>query len=238
MQLVIAFIYFTVLQLCFIASLVVYSRQKQPLYLKLLPLLLLSTIIVESIGYILVEIQGNNSHFHYNIFFPLEISYFLYVAYNLLEGKWLKKTIPFVIVFYVLFVIGYFYTHSVSGFPAYIYSAGSLLIIIYFVPCIFQFRKFPITKTMKREPGFWIAIGMLFYHIGSLPLWISHHISYSFSNGTLVVLNFMLLILNNFMYVCFAMAFLCKTVFKEKNIPEINWSDFAGYSPNKNRSFI
>ena len=234
---ILAFIYFWVLLLSFTASLGVYSDKKAPYYLKLFSPFLLLVICVESTGHILDAIYGERNTSVYYVFFPIVFCFHMYMAYNFLDSKKLRRLVVPVSSLYLFIVLIYFLTQKDKSFPFYIYCIGSIIISIFYALYILQMRNFPISKSPRREPAFWISIGALFYHVGSLTIWIGGQL-YPFSPEGYVVLTFMLMCLNYFQYLSIGLAFLCKKIFKKKNIPEINWAEFTDFSSESKKGYV
>ncbi|NML20351.1 hypothetical protein HHL16_05675 [Pseudoflavitalea sp. G-6-1-2] len=232
-----SFAYMSVLLLSFIASLQAYYNKNTPVYLKLFAPFLLFTICVESAGYILNAIYEVGNTFVYSYFLPVMFIFHMYVAYNILKNRILRNIIVLSSCIYLLVLLGYFLFRKNAGFPYYNYYAGAIMISLCYISYIIQLRHFPISKTPRREPAFWIAVGTLFYYGGSLTIWIGERM-YPFSPEALVVLTTMLMGLNFFQYSCIGLAFLCKKVFKKKNIPNLDWAEFSDYSSDRNKSYI
>lgn len=222
------YIYIAILFLSFIASLNIYAQSARPIYLKLFPVFLLLTLTVEIASYTIAQ-RGDDNSFIYHLFFPLEFTFYLFVAYNLLSSSRLKTAIVISAFIYLIAIVVYYSIATVEKFPTLAYCGGACLVILFYVFYLFEIVKLPIHLTPKREEGFWIFVGVLLYYSATLPIWICIRFMDSFSNNTLNYFSTLLMIMNYTLYVSFIVAFMCKSLFKKKDESLYNVSELVEY---------
>lgn len=207
--------YLIILFICFLSSLRIYYRKKQPFYLKLFPPFLLGTLIIEVIAHILIR-KGidNSSLYHY--FFPIEITFFLYIGYHILSRKRLKRAIVVLTSIYVLAISIYYALNEINGFPTLAYFSGAALVIFFYSFYFFEIVRLPINLTPKREESFWIFFGVVLFYSTTLPIWLTVTFMVPFSKGTLDFISTLLMLMNFALYLSLTIAFFCKRIFKEK----------------------
>lgn len=229
------YIYITILFLSFIASLVVFAHKGRPLYLKLFSPFLLITLIVEIISHNFA-LRGIDNSFLYHLFFPIEFTFYLYIAYNILSSKRVKKAIAIMTVIYLVTIIIYYSVAEIGKFPVVAYCGGAMLIIFFYAFYYREIIRLPIHLTPKREEGFWIFSGVLLYYLATFPIWLCVRFMDSFSKGTLDYFSTLLMLMNYVLYITFIIAFLCKSIFKKKNEALYDLSEYAEFLPNDNKN--
>ncbi len=231
------YIYITILFLSFTASLNMYIQKGQPLYLKLFPVFLFLTLVVEVASRVIFLNGGDNS-FVYHLFFPLEFTFYLYVAYNILSSKRIKRAIVISTLAYLIIILIYYSVGAVEKFPTLAYCGGALLVIIFYSFYYFEIVNLPIHLTPKREEAFWIFVGVLLYYSSTLPIWVCSRVMENFSKGTLDYLSTLLMIMNYILYTSFIIAFVCKSIFKRKDESLYDLSEYAEFIPEDQKSFF
>lgn len=207
--------YLTLLFLSFLSSLTIYFRKDQPRYLKAFPPFLLVSFLIEIAAYIFVRKGLDNSSL-YHFFFPVEISFFLFVSYHILKRPKIKKAIVFSASIYIA-VIGIYYSISdIKGFPTVAYFLGAMLVIIFYSFYFFEIIRLPIDLTPKREENFWIFVGVLLFYLTTLPIWLIVQFMGTFSKGTLEYFSTLLMLMNYALYLSLIIAFFCKRIFRKK----------------------
>jgi hypothetical protein len=231
------YIYVTVLYLSFIASLNVYSNKGQALYLRIFPAFLFLTLMVEVTSHILVQ-KGVDNSFLYHLFFPIEFTFYLYVAYNILSSKRIKRAIVISTIAYLIAIFIYYSNATVEKFPTLAYCGGASLVVVFYAFYYFEIINLPIHLTPKREEGFWIFVGVLLYYSSTLPIWLCTRFMENFSQGTLDYFSTLLMLMNYVLYISFIIAFLCKGIFKKKDESLYDFSEFSEFIPKDQQSFF
>lgn len=232
------YIYIAILFLCFLASLLVFSHKGAPLYLKLFSPFLLITLIIEIVSHTLA-LKGSDNAFLYHLFFPIEFTFYLYVAYNILSSKRLKKAIVVSTIMYLITIIIYYGISIIDKFPSVAYCGGAMLVIFFYAFYYFEIINLPIQLTPKREEGFWIFSGVLLYYLSTFPIWLCVRFMDSFSKGTLDYFSTILMLMNYVLYIAFIIAFICKRIFKKKDESLYDLSEYAEFFPiDSKKSFF
>lgn len=183
-------------------------RRNIPKYLKLFPFFLLLTVIIEIIGWQLVD-RGINTAILYNLFTTFEFEFYLFLLYNIIQSPKAKRTILYCICAYPLLVAVNICFIQVNAFHSITYALGCLLIVAVCIYYFFELFQLPKSVDLKKEPAFWICSGLLFFYCCSFPLFALSNYLHSVSVIILRNLASVVTILNVLLYTSFIVAFLC-----------------------------
>lgn len=220
------YIYVTILSFCLLASFSVYNKKHQPFYLKLFSPFLLVTLVVEITAHLLTE-KGLDNTYLYHYFFPIEFTFYLFIAYNILSRKLLRKAIVVSTLIYLITISIYYSQNVIQGFPTIAYSMGAILVLFFYSFYFFEIVRLPINLTPKREEGFWVFFGVVLYYSTTLPIWLTIQFMVGFSDGTLSYLSTLLMLMNYSLYISFIIAFFCKQLFKKKEGAICDFSELS-----------
>lgn len=185
---------------------------KYPLYkdtpLNFFLLVLLFTILAESLGkYVRDFVQPRNAII-YNIYYIFYFSFLLYIFMKVIDVEKFKKYIKIGIGIYWVFYIGdWFFTDYLErGFiVSYFVGAGVLVfsIILYYISIL----QSSLVLVVKNDLLFWVSVGLFLFYIGYVPIKIIRTFFYEASNffELLMIIQLSLLIL---MYLLFLTGFL------------------------------
>jgi len=200
---------------CLVGFVILYSKGL-PGYLKFLPLYLLLTLSIEIIGWQLGQRNQNNT-IYFNFFSLFSFIFYMYTLYSLLRAKLTRTLIivaaiayPLVALFNMIFIQG------LHQFNTMTHDISSLLIIIFCVCFFFELFTRPEALNLKKNPGFWVVTGLLFFNACTLPLLGLANYIYQFSPAILPNFQAILTILNILLYVLFTIAFLCRSSLSRK----------------------
>jgi len=201
-------IYLILIIISFLSSLTAYFQKNVQPYLRLFPIFLFLTIVVELFAIWLAGHSGPSTTL-YNFFSVVEFLFYMYVLREIIRSKKAKRIIFHTAWVYALLgVANILFIQKFVSFNSITYALGCLLISIF---CIyFFFELFQVTGSVNliRLPAFWICAGLLFYYTCSFPLWGLAN----FLRKMPIARNiqFILLLLNVFLYSSFTIAFLCR----------------------------
>jgi hypothetical protein len=181
-----------------------------PIYLKVFPIFLIITFLVEIIARKIGNAQGNNL-FLYNLFSASEFTFYLYFFYGIYKGKAAKKIALYAMIIYlVLALVNIFFVQGLKVFHTYTFMLGCVLMIGFGAYYFYRLLKEPQTGKISRDPTFWITAALMIYYCCDFPVFgILNYItrlSPTVYSGLLVVYNLMNIIL----YSLFTVAFLCR----------------------------
>jgi hypothetical protein len=189
-----------------------YSQQNTRIYLRLFPLFLLLTLIVELISYYLyINARKATITLLYNFFSLFEFLFYMYVIRAIIQNKRVKKIVFYISGLYLLLVIlSFLFIQKITSFNSMTYALGCLLIgaiCIYYFYELFQSSH---SVSLVRQPSFWICSGLLFYYCCSFPIF--GLLNFLKTGPTVIQNNFgvIILLLNVFLYSSFTIAFLCR----------------------------
>ncbi|SCW80228.1 hypothetical protein SAMN03159284_04346 [Mucilaginibacter sp. NFR10] len=148
----------------------------------------------------------------YNIYLPPQyLFYFLFFSLMIDEPA-LRKMKKTIMVGYLIFcILNITFFQSIKELNTYTIIVGNALVIGYSITYFIHELNRQNPLPVQRQSLFWISLGAFVFNTVSLPYFIS--INYlSRNNLPLAVALFnILLILNILMYICYLIAFLCKT---------------------------
>ncbi len=168
------YIYFGILVLSFIVSLIYYKKiKKEPLYL--LSFFLGFTVFSQTFSYILWHVFRQYNIWWSNIYMNIEVLFYLYIFYQYIENKIVKKVllwggISFEIYYLVSFLILSENYNISQSFP---YSFGSLFIIFAIFWLLIEMFKSDKVLYMAKYLIYWVSIGALIYYVVNFPINIS-----------------------------------------------------------------
>lgn len=213
------FIYFLIP--CILAGFTVYFQKGSPLYLKLFPVLLVIMLLVEIAGQYVVRQFGTNVPL-YNFYTSFELTFFLYLLREMMQGKVIKLVILILVILYPLYCLAnIFFIQGVGKWHSNSYVIGNLLIVGLSMYYFFELFKLPKAVNLINEPAFWICSGLLFFYSCSFPfLGLVNFLTYA---PDVIKRNFssILTLLNILQYILYTIAFLCRVKFKKPHSPRI-----------------
>lgn len=190
-------------------------RRDTPRFLKVFPFFLLLTVIIEIIGWQLVDREINTTTL-YNLFTTLEFEFYLFLLFNIIRTPKARKVILFCCFSYPLLVVLNISIIQVNTFHSITYAIGCLLIVAVCIYYFFELFQLPKSVDLKKEPAFWICSGLLFFYCCSFPLFALSNYLHSVSVIILKNLASIVTILNILLYTSFIIAFLCN--FRMRNV--------------------
>lgn len=209
------YIYVIIITISFLLSCFLLFKVRIPLYIKFFtPFLLLSIILEFTASWL---IRNNKSTMSlYNFSSILEITFYLWVLLNILNRQLVKKVITAAVIIYpILSLIDIFFIQKLGAFHSISYAFGCLLIIIFSLTYFLELFAKPKTVILSKEPAFWICSGLFFFYCISFPLFVFVNFMTTFPIILANNLQYILIVLNVFLYLLFSIAFLCRITTKK-----------------------
>jgi hypothetical protein len=200
------FIFF--IQLSLLASLTIYFQDKKDIYLRLFPLFLLVTDIVEILGNYVASHHGNTTAI-YNPFEIFEFCFYFFMLMRIIQNKRAKKIVLGLSLLYLLFALYNVLFGQKEIFNSMSYTAGALLTVAICIYYFFELFQYPQSVNLLRQPAFWICSGLLFFYSCTFPIF---GLANFFGEAPRVIINnveAIINIINVFLYSSFTIAFLC-----------------------------
>lgn len=202
-------VYIVFIVLSFLASITVYMQSATPVYLRLFPVFLLCTLIVELISFYYGP-RGKSPIALYNFFTSFEFLFYMFVVRSVLHNARTKRIIVYIACLYIItLIINFIFIQNIHAFSSMTYALGCLIISVI---SIFYFYELFQTQSINlvRQPAFWICAGLLFYYCCSFPIY--GLFNYLNRAPKFIVKNLatIALLLNVFLYSSFTIAFLCR----------------------------
>lgn len=202
------FAYIAIL-ICAVIGMVAWFRPS-PFYLKLFPVFLLASFIIETIGWIL-SLKGRSNTLLYSIFYVFLFNFYFFVLYHIIHKAKAKNAIAvLMVIFTLLATANFIFYQGLKHYHSLTYSIGSLCIVsvcAYYFLELFQLQH---SVNLMREPGFWICSGLIFFFSCGFPIFGAVNIMNVLPKVLLNNLGILLNILNILLYTLFSIAFLCR----------------------------
>ena len=194
----------------FLAGLTVYFQKNNQLYLRLFPLFLLLTVIVESTA-IYMYVQKRPPITLYNFFSSFEFLFYMYILREIIQNKKVKKVIFHVTwIYLVLVILNFLFIQKIAFFKSITYATGCLLIVTICIYYFFELFQLAHSVNLVRQPAFWICSGLLFYYCCSFPIFGLTNFVQKTPRIILKNIGVVIFLLNIFLYSSFTIAFLCR----------------------------
>lgn len=153
----------------------IFSIIKFPLYkntpLKVLPLILLFTLLAESLGMYIKHVYGPPNAIIYNIYYFFYFSLFMYIFMKVIEDAKFKKYIKIGIAVYWLFYTGdWVFTDFINSGFVISYIAGAAILIFCIILYYISILQSSLVLVIKNDLLFWISVGLFLFYIGYLPI--------------------------------------------------------------------
>jgi hypothetical protein len=201
--------------LSMIAGFITMMQKRLPEGLRLFPFFLMFTLVVEILGWRLSEIPKNNADL-YNFFSVSAFTYYMYLLMEVVYSRKAKKIILYIMsIFAVIALSNILFIQKINSFHTMTYSIGCLLIVVISMYYFYEMLQVPRFIDLKKEPAFWIAAGLLFFYICTLP--VLGVLNYLFSIPGVIArsLEQIISILNVLLYSLFTIGFLCRISFRK-----------------------
>jgi len=194
----------------FLAGITVYFQPNTKFYLRLLPLFLLLSILVELTAYYLF-LKGKPPITLYNFFSSFEFLFYIFLLREILQTRKAKQIIFHISWLYlVLVILNFLFIQKIAAFKSITYATGCLLIVAICIYYFFELFQLPHSVNLIRQPAFWICSGLLFYYSCSFPIFGLTNFVKAASPLILKNIGNIIVLLNVFLYSSFTIAFLCR----------------------------
>lgn len=206
------YIYFLVP--CILIGITVYFQPSSPLYLRILPVLLIINLFVEIFGLWVLEQYGNNIIL-FNFYMALLVTAHMFLLREMVVGKLVKKIVFVLLWIYpVICLMNIFFIQGLENWQSYSYLIGNVIVVSLTVYYFFELFRRPTFINLIKEPAFWICSALLFYYMGSFPfLGLANLLMKAppvLRNNLSVLLNLLIIL----QYILFSIAFLCRVDFR------------------------
>lgn len=194
--------------LCFLVSLLIYLRKRIPNYLRLFPIFLFITCVVEAIGTAIRD-KSLAGMPMYNYFTVLEFVFYYYILYQIILNKTVKKIVIVAAVTYPVFATLYILNQDIYIFHSLSFMLGAFITVGLCIFHLYELFSIPDLKATLNNPTLWICLGLLLFYSCIIPFigaynWINWLIGIEKTVHSLT-----LSILNYILYSSFIIAFLC-----------------------------
>ena len=203
-------IYYVTAFFAFVLSSILFSKKQVSLYLKAFaPFSAIDTLVS------LISTYLARKSIHtipiINVQTAIEFCFYIWVFRCIINNLLIKKLCLISLIgFPIAVVLNVFLIQGFNNFHTLTYSIGCLILIFLSIYYFFELFQTQHAISLAKEPGFWIACGMLFYYSVSFPLYVSVNLMKDFPEAFGNVIGIICSLMNFILYSLFCIAFICK----------------------------
>jgi len=155
---------------------------------------------------VIYDLFGKGTSWWYNFGINVELLFYFYIYYMYLKNVRHKKSVIFLgIIYEIYFLYNVFIAETWDDYQVFPFTLGGVfLIILIFIFLLEMFQSNRILHTNKYLI-FWISIGLLFYNIIPIPLFVIRSIISDAEISYLMIIQY---IANIIMYLLFIYGFI------------------------------
>jgi hypothetical protein len=207
--------------ICIVIGISVYFQKGSPLYLRILPILLILNLFVEIFGQWLVMKYDTNIPM-FNFYMALLVTVHMFLLREMVVGKLVKKIVYALLWVYPLICLAnIIFIQGVFNWQSYSYLIGNVIVVSLTVYYFFELFRRPTFINLIKEPAFWICSALLFYYMGSFPFLGLANLLMKSPPIILNNLSIFLNLLTILQYILFSIAFLCRVKFNRPHPTKI-----------------
>jgi hypothetical protein len=200
--------------LSMIVGFIALFQKRLPEHLWLFPFFLLFTLVVEIIGWRMAEKNENNVGL-YNFVSVAASTYYMYLMLHMVYSRRARKVILGLMCFnMIISLINILFVQKMATFHTMTYSIGCLLIVMISMYYFYELFRVPRSIDLKKQPAFWIAAGLLFFYICTLPILGALNYLFTFPDVITGSVEQIITILNVLLYSLFTIGLLCRVSLK------------------------
>ena len=160
-----------------------YHKFKNSIY-KHFVFYLVFVVIIELIGFLFGVVLNKANHFIYNFYLFISFIFYFYFYKNIFKNKrQIKMMNVFIVLYIIVYLIEFIFIKGDFFLRLFNYSfvIGAILLVITLILFLIEIINdekaiFKISKALI----FWISIGLLLFHIGTIPILIaSEYLNYN-----------------------------------------------------------
>jgi hypothetical protein len=204
-----AFLWFELLSL--IVAIIHYRYLKGSNLVWFIPFLVLTNIQEWGSHIGLFSINENNS-LSVNIFTTIEFMFYSWLFYKeIINYNYRKIIITSAFFLLAAIIINILFVQGLHTIHTYTFLGGSVLMVFFVFLYFYDLFLKEQAVVLKKNPMFWISIGLLFYYTGMFSFYaflhvVSDEMKVRYGQLFMVLAN----IFNIILYSCFTIAFLCR----------------------------
>jgi len=184
-------------------SIAVINRLRASFLIYIVPMLAI-TVICEGIGTYYKFVLREQNGWIYNIVTLVQVSFWLFLFRQLIEGQLVKRVSVTLIAAFLLFsIVNLVVIQGPYAFNNYTLIAGSAIIIFQSCLYLFQYQASGKDVVVLKDPTFYLASGPLFFFAGTFVYFSLYHYSPALLSASNSRLFGMILINLNIIYYVF-----------------------------------
>ncbi len=196
--------------LAFLMSLVFFQKWKNSKLHLFMPFLAL-TVLVEWGSKFGIFVINNSNHWIYNVFTPIEFTFYLYFFYIIINNNVIRKGIRIGwAIFFAFAILNISFFQTFWSFNSYTYTLGSIEVIFCCCLYLIDLMRSRDYVNLAKYPYFWVCTGVIFFYLGSFASdALFEFIRINNKTNLSYLTRFIIDSLNVILYSCFIIAFLC-----------------------------
>ncbi len=179
---------------------------------KIIAVLVFYTTFVEWSAFYKIDfLQDKNNVQMYNFFMLVQYLAFAYYFQQMIKSISVHKVIyVFQYFFPIFWYILVFFVFKIDEWNSYSYIVGGVFTIFWAIAYCYELFTANEPLILSRNSEFWIAIGLLFFYVCSVPYMGMYRFLTEYHPYLATLLWIPLQVLNIFMYSLFTYAFICQ----------------------------
>jgi hypothetical protein len=196
--------------ICLLTSIIAFFRPSTEIYLRVFPIYLIVTMLVELITYRLGA-QGKRTIIIYNLFSVFEFMFYFFVLMNIITNKKVRKGIKFIMFFYpILAILNFIFLQKANSFHTMSYTLGCILVIALCIIYFIEIFQNPQATSILKLPAFWVCTAIMFSYCCTFPFFSMLNFFETVPKIIFNNLRRIFSIVNILSYTLFTIAFLCR----------------------------
>lgn len=165
---------------------------------------LVFTVATEFLGvYYAYFIEKNNSEI-YIVYIFLSFLFYFYWFFSILKRKVFKRILVILGSCFIVMALHNFFYESWSNFHPTTFITGAFITLILSLFFFYELLNSNEVLNIKHSLRFWLAIGLLLFNIGMIPLMIFSDTFNAYNELRVIIL----IILNLILYSCYSVGFI------------------------------
>ncbi len=202
-------IHLCILLISFVVSTV--NRKRLPGHLRLFPLLLFMTFVVESTAFYFQGFRKQSTQPLYHLFLPFLYSALSYIYLKSIESASILRKIIFysIPVFIAIHIYLSIFVQKINAPNSYAFMLAAVLIVVWSLTYFYNLLQSKTVLKLSATPLFWISTGNVLFYSGAF--FVMGSLSFLLTNNKQLASKLFVLIyvLNYFLYSLYTIGFLC-----------------------------
>ena len=212
-------VYVSAIFIAFLSSLNSF-RLDFPFHFKVFSILLGLTFLVEltaSLG--IMVMHASKNHWLYNSFMLLEFPvYAFFYSRVVTKPEFRKVMFFFIVAFPIYWLVTVLFVFGINTWNSYVILGGSFFTVLWVLMYYYELVMVREVQSLRNQPEFWIATGMLIYYLGILPFYgmLNFLVKYNIKIANAIWQA--TVVMDTIMYLLFSYAYICRSQIARKSL--------------------